>query len=86
MRKMKCVLTDSKFQNFKRFEIPIGNQNRIRGGTNITNTDIGMMRIINDDLDKCFLKIKNLIEAEINDGSKDYDSEFIRDHVNKLIS
>ena len=42
--------------------------------------------VINDDLDKCFLKIKNLIEAEINDGSKDYDSEFIRDHVNKLIS
>ena len=42
--------------------------------------------IINDDLDKCFLKIKNLIEAEINNGSKDYDSEFIRKHVDKLIS
>ena len=42
--------------------------------------------VINDDLDKCFLKIKNLIEAEINNGSKDYDSEFIREHVDKLTS
>ncbi len=42
--------------------------------------------VINDDLDKCFLKIKNLIEAEINSGSKDYDLEFIRNHVNKLTS
>ena len=40
--------------------------------------------VINDNLDKCFLKIKNLIAAEINNGSKDYDAEFIRDHVNKL--
>jgi len=42
--------------------------------------------VINDDLKKCFSKIKNLIEAEINDGSKDYDLEFIRDHVNMLTS
>ena len=42
--------------------------------------------VINDDLDKCFLKIKNLIEAELNNGSKDYDLEFIRNHVNKLTS
>ncbi len=40
--------------------------------------------VINDDLKKCFSKIKNLIEAEINNGSKDYDSEFIRTHINKL--
>ena len=40
--------------------------------------------VINDELDNCFLKIKNLINAEINNGSKDYDSEFIRDHINKL--
>ena len=40
--------------------------------------------VINDDLKKCFSKINNLIEAEINNGSKDYDLEFIRDHVNKL--
>ena len=42
--------------------------------------------VVNDDLDKCFSKIKKLIEAEVNNGSKDYDVEFIRDHVNKLTS
>ena len=40
--------------------------------------------VINDDLKKCFSKINNLIEAEINNGSKDYDLEYIRSHVNKL--
>jgi len=40
--------------------------------------------VINDNIDKCFNKINNLIEAEINDGSKDYDSNFIRNHVKKL--
>ena len=40
--------------------------------------------VINDDLDSCFLKIKNLILAEINQGSKDYDANFIRNHVEKL--
>ena len=40
--------------------------------------------VINDDINNCFLRIKNLIDAEINNGSKDYDSEFIRDHINKL--
>ena len=29
--------------------------------------------VINDDLTKCFSKITNLIDAEINNGSKDYD-------------
>jgi len=42
--------------------------------------------VINDNLDNCYSKIKNLIEAEINDGSKDYDSEFIRNHVENLTS
>ena len=42
--------------------------------------------VINDELNKCFSKISNLIEAEINNGSKDYDSDFIRNHVEKLIS
>ena len=42
--------------------------------------------VINDDLEKCFSKINNLIEAEINNGSKDYDLEYIRSHVNKLTS
>ena len=42
--------------------------------------------VINDDLNKCFSKISNLIYAEINNGSKDYDPEFIRRHVDKLTS
>ena len=40
--------------------------------------------VINDELEKCFFKIKNLIEAEISDGSKDYDANFIRKHIEKL--
>ena len=42
--------------------------------------------IVNDNLDECYSKISNLIDAEINNGSKDYDKEYIRKHVNKLIS
>ena len=42
--------------------------------------------VINDNLEKCFSKIKNLIDAEISDGSKDYDIEFVRSHVSKLTS
>ena len=42
--------------------------------------------VINDNLEKCFSKIENLIDAEINNGSKDYDLEYIRSHVNKLTS
>ena len=40
--------------------------------------------IINDNLDECFSKINNLIEAEINSGSKDYDKDYIRKHVEAL--
>ena len=32
------------------------------------------------------VKINNLIDAEINNGSKDYDKEYIRKHINKLTS
>ena len=42
--------------------------------------------IINDDLDECYSKINNLIEAEVNNGSKDYDKEYIRQHINLLTS
>ena len=42
--------------------------------------------VINEDLQNCYLKIKKLIEAELNDGSKDYDLEYIRNHVEKLTS
>jgi len=40
--------------------------------------------VINDDLENCHLKITNLINAEISNGSKDYDLEYIRNHVEKL--
>ena len=40
--------------------------------------------LINDNLNECYKKIQNLINAEINDGSKDYDLEYIRNHVEKL--
>ena len=42
--------------------------------------------VINDNLDNCHAKILNLINAELNNGSKDYDLEFIRHHVEKLTS
>ena len=42
--------------------------------------------IVNDNLNECYSKISNLIDAEINNGSKDYDKEYIRKHVNKLTS
>ena len=42
--------------------------------------------IINDHLDECYSKIGNLIDAEINNGSKDYDKEYIRRHIDKLTS
>ena len=42
--------------------------------------------VINDNLEKCFSKINNLIDAEMNNGSKDYDLEYIRNHVSKLTS
>ena len=40
--------------------------------------------VINDDLENCHSKITNLINAEISNGSKDYDLEYIRNHVEKL--
>ncbi len=40
--------------------------------------------VINDNIDNCYNKIYNLIEAEINNGSKDYDLNYIRKHVEKL--
>ena len=42
--------------------------------------------VINDNLDDCFLRIQKLISAEINSGSKDYDKDFIKDHIEKLLS
>ncbi len=42
--------------------------------------------VINDNLETCYSKISNLIKAELTNGSKDYDIEFIRSHVEKLTS
>ena len=42
--------------------------------------------VINDELENCYSKITNLINAEISNGSKDYDLEYIRNHVEKLTS
>ena len=42
--------------------------------------------VVNDDLENCFKKIQSLIKAETQDGSKDYDLEYIRNHVDKLTS
>ena len=40
--------------------------------------------VVNENLQKCYSKIYNLIQAEKNNGSKDYDPEYIRSHVEKL--
>ena len=42
--------------------------------------------VINNDLSECYNKITNLINAVLNNGSKDYDIEYIRNHVEKLTS
>ena len=42
--------------------------------------------VINNDLEECYLKIINLIDAVTNSGSKDYDIDYIRAHVEKLTS
>ena len=42
--------------------------------------------VINENLDNCYSKILNLIQAVMNNGSKDYDPEYIRNHVEKLTS
>ena len=40
--------------------------------------------VINDNLENVTQKLKSLIDAEKINGSKDYDLEYIRNHVNKL--
>ena len=42
--------------------------------------------VINENLEDCYSKILNLINAEMSNGSKDYDSDYIRTHVEKLTS
>ena len=40
--------------------------------------------VINDELETCYSKIVKLINAEINNDSRDYDIDLIRKHVEKL--
>ena len=42
--------------------------------------------VINENLEKCYLKIYDLINAEMKNGSKDYEAEYIRNHIEKLTS
>ena len=42
--------------------------------------------VINNNLNNCYEKIYSLIQAEIKNGSKDNDRNFIRNHVEKLTS
>ncbi len=42
--------------------------------------------VINDNLDTCYSKILSLIDAEVNNGSKDYDRDFVRKHIEALTS
>tara|TARA_A100001011_G_scaffold229529_1_gene237638 strand:+ start:706 stop:1338 length:633 start_codon:yes stop_codon:yes gene_type:complete len=42
--------------------------------------------VVNQNLEKCYSKIFNLIQAEICNESKDYDVDYIRSHVEKLTS
>ena len=42
--------------------------------------------VINDNLNDCHKNIQNLIKAEMNDGPKEYDKEYIRKHVESLTS
>ena len=42
--------------------------------------------VVNDNLEKCHAKILSLIEAEINKGIKNYDIEYIKNHIKKLTS
>ena len=42
--------------------------------------------VINESLETCYSKIYNLINAIINNGPKDYDENYIREHVEKLTS
>ena len=42
--------------------------------------------VINDDLNECYDRIQKLIDAEVVNGPKDYDKDYIKEHINKLTS
>jgi len=42
--------------------------------------------VINDDLEKCYEQINNLINSEINKTDRNYDINLIKEHIDKLIT
>ena len=42
--------------------------------------------IINDNLEKCYKEVSNLIETEINETKNNYNIELIERHINQLIA
>ena len=42
--------------------------------------------VINDNLEKCFNEVKNLIRSEINQETTSYNLDSIKDHINQLIN
>ena len=42
--------------------------------------------VINDNLESCYKNIQSLINAEIKNGPKEYDKEFMRRHIESLTS
>ena len=40
--------------------------------------------VINDELEKCYYEITNLLKSSINNLSETYDKKFIENHINNL--
>ena len=41
--------------------------------------------VINDELEKCYYEITNLLKSSINNHSETYDKKFIENHINNLL-
>ncbi len=41
--------------------------------------------VINDDLKKCYEKIVNILDKELNNKKSDYDKAFVENHIKKLL-
>ncbi len=41
--------------------------------------------VINDELEKCYYEITNLLKSSINNLSETYDKKFIENHINNLL-
>ncbi len=41
--------------------------------------------VINDELEKCYYEITNLLKSSINNPSETYDKKFIENHINNLL-